>query len=99
MGGDDIWRTEYLNRVPAKIQAGRVLVHNRVRPPASDAVPGIDGFKAWVLHPDASGPPQIGMLEACECAWMPSLGPHYVPPGGPIKETVSDLRVEDLLGP
>ena len=98
MDESETWRSEYLNRIPSKLQAGRVLVHNRVRPPASDAVPGIDGFTAWVLHPVAPGPLEIGMLEGCECGWMPSLGLHYVFPGGQVKDAVRDLRVEDLVG-
>jgi hypothetical protein len=98
MDGGETWRSEYLNRVPVKIQAGRVLVHNRVRPPASDAVPGIDGFMAWVLHPVAPGPPEIGMLEACDCGWMPNLGPHYVFPDQPLEDAVVDLGDEDLVG-
>jgi hypothetical protein len=98
MDGEEKWLSEYLTRVPAKLQPGRALVHNRVRPPARDATPGIDGFKAWVLHPAAGHPILLDTLEACDCDWMPGLGTHYVFPGGPVNDAVPDLRVEDLVG-
>lgn len=84
--------------MPAKLQPGRALIHNRVRPPANDATPGIDGFKAWVLHPVVSHPIPVDTMEPCDCGWMPSLGIHYLLPGGPVNEAVPDLRVEDLVG-
>ena len=98
MAGEEKWLSEYLTRVPAKLQPGRALVHNRVQPHASDATPGIDGFEAWVLHPVAARPIPLESLEACNCEWMPSLGPHYVFPGGPVEEAVPDLRVADVVG-
>jgi hypothetical protein len=98
MADEEKWLSEYLERIPAKLQPGRALVHNRVRPPANDAIPGLDGFKAWVLHPVATRPIPLDTLEACDCGWMPSLGPHYIFPGGPVEDAVPDLRVEDVLG-
>ena len=60
---------QYLDRLPAAIPAGRVLVHNHVRPTRAL---GSRGFRAWVQAPDR--PPR---LEACPCDWAPELGQHY----------------------
>jgi hypothetical protein len=59
---------EYLRTVPDAVPAGRVVVHNRVRPAA---VLGERGFRAWLQAPDAD------KLEECDCGWAPRLGTHY----------------------
>jgi hypothetical protein len=60
--------SEYLSSLPAAIPAGRVLVHNHVRPAR---VLGSRGSRAWLEPSDADG------LEICGCDWAPELGDHY----------------------
>jgi hypothetical protein len=60
---------EYLDVIPAPsaIPAGKVVVHNSVRPTRRL---GSRGFRAWLSTP-------TGRLVACDCAWAPELGIHY----------------------
>jgi len=56
----------YLKKLPARITAGQVLVHNAVPP---TRVLGGRGFRAWTqptTHPLA--------VEECGCGWAPELG-------------------------
>jgi hypothetical protein len=59
---------EYLDRLPRALPAGRVLVHNHVRPARRL---GVRGFRAWLSPPDAT------RLQRCACGWAPELGAHY----------------------
>lgn len=59
--------THYLYKIPAEVPAGRVVVHNRVRPTRHL---GSRGFRAWLAEPS-------DRLEACGCDWAPELGEHY----------------------
>lgn len=54
-------------RSPADIPAGRVVVHNHVRPARRL---GMRGFRAYLVQP---GP----LITACGCGWAPELGTHY----------------------
>lgn len=54
--------------LPRTIPAGRVLVHNNVRPTRKL---GSRGFRAWLALPDTS------RLTRCECEWAPELGQHF----------------------
>ena len=60
---DYLWRTPKADEVPA----GRVVVHNSVRPALRL---GTRGFRAWVAAPH-------DRLEPCGCGWAPELGVHY----------------------
>jgi hypothetical protein len=59
---------EYLFELPASVPAGKVLVHNNVRPTRQL---GSLGFRAWLSPPDRL------KLEVCGCGWAPQLGQHY----------------------
>jgi Recombinase len=65
---------DYLNRLPATIPAGRVLVHNHVRPTRQL---GSRGFRVWLQAPDPA------RLDACPCGWAAELGQHYRVKGVP----------------
>jgi hypothetical protein len=60
---------EYLSRLPkpGEIPAGRVIVHNSVRPTRKL---GRRGFRAWLQFPGDT-------IEPCPCRWAPELGRHY----------------------
>lgn len=64
MAVDDM---QYLATIPRTAPAGRVVVHNHVRPTLKL---GSRGFRAWtqVLNPT---------VEACRSGWAPSLVKHY----------------------
>jgi hypothetical protein len=62
---------EYLDRLPAAIQPGKVLVHNRAQSAQSL---GMNGFRAWLV--DAADR-RHALREVCDCGWAPELGPHY----------------------
>jgi hypothetical protein len=64
---------EYLSKLPKAVPAGRVLVHNSVKPARTL---GTRGFRAWLSDPDPKN------LEACDCGWAPTLGGHYRVKGG-----------------
>jgi hypothetical protein len=53
----------YLRRVPREAPAGRVVVHNVVRPAR---VLGDRGFRAWTVPESELA---AGRLEACDCGW------------------------------
>ena len=59
----------YLERVPAEseIPAGRVLVHNNVRPATRL---GECGFRAWTQIPTDN-------LTPCDLGWAPEVPKHY----------------------
>ncbi len=59
----------YLAKIPAPpdVPAGRVVVHNQVRPTRRL---GFHGFRAWLAEPGDK-------LTACSCDWAPELGTHY----------------------
>jgi hypothetical protein len=99
MEDEEVWRTETLNRVPTKLFAHQVLVHNRVKPPGPNAKPSSDSFSAWILHPVDRGQPAENPFDPCTCGWLPGLGPHFVFPGEGWETPVPDLRVEDVLAP
>ncbi len=58
---------EYLKKIPQQVPAGRVVVHNTVRPTRHL---GSRGFRAWLDVPS----PEI---EVCPCGWASELGVHY----------------------
>ncbi len=61
---------EYLSKMPKDpkaLPAGKVLVHNHVRPTQRL---GMRGFRAWLDDPN-------GKYEICDCGWAPKLGAHY----------------------
>lgn len=58
---------EYLSRLPDTVPAGRVLVHNNVRPARRL---GSRGFRAWLQEPDPD------RLVVCDCGWAAELGQH-----------------------
>ena len=62
---------DYLDRLPAAIQPGKVLVHNRAQSAQSL---GMNGFRAWLV--DAADR-RHARRELCDCGWAPELGPHY----------------------
>lgn len=57
----------YVSAIPRTLPAGRVLVHNFVRP---QPVLGLNGFRAWLEAPSE-------LLERCDCPWAPRLDAHY----------------------
>ena len=60
----------YLEKIPVSaddISAGRIVVHNNVRPSRRL---GKRGFRAWLDEP---GPDK----EPCDCGWAPQIGRHY----------------------
>jgi hypothetical protein len=59
---------QYLRTLPAAVPAGRVLVHNCVRPRRRL---GASGFRAWLSLP--SNP----RLVVCGCGWAAELGQHF----------------------
>jgi len=63
--------TEYLDRLPATIPPGKLLVHNSVRPQRQL---GLNGFRAFLIKADGRW---RGRCEPCDCAWAPKLGQHY----------------------
>ncbi len=58
---------EYLTKIPQQVPAGRIVVHNKVRPTRRLSS---RGFRAWLDDPS----PQ---LEVCPCGWASELGGHY----------------------
>jgi len=72
--------------IPRTVPAGRVLVHNHVRPVYSvhgirperagervapgDLFQGLDGFRAWTQVKSAR-------LVRCNCGWAPLVPVHY----------------------
>ena len=59
---------EYVSRLPDAVPAGKVLVHNHVRPQGRL---GMNGFRAWL------SPAGTARLEVCDCGWAPKLGQHF----------------------
>lgn len=59
---------EYLFKLPKAVLAGRVLVHNHVRPTRHI---GSRGFRIWLALPETPH------LEVCGCDWAPELGRHF----------------------
>ena len=61
---------EYLFQLPkpGQVPAGKVVVHNNVRPTRNF---GSRGFRAWL-----ESEPQQNLLP-CPCDWAPELGTHY----------------------
>ena len=58
----------YLVALPTEIPAGKVLVHNQVRPTRRL---GLRGFRAWLADADPDH------QAVCPCTWAPELGVHY----------------------
>ena len=58
----------YPAKMPDRLPAGRIIVHNHVRPPAQHQ--GQRGFRFWIAEPDDRYVP-------CFCGWAPHLGKHY----------------------
>lgn len=67
---------EYLTAIPAELPAGRLLVHNHVRPTRRL---GSRGFRAWLADEAAEN------YEVCGCGWAAELPEHYLSrrPGRP----------------
>lgn len=63
----DELRVEYLSSIPVEVPAGRVVVHNNVRPTRRM---GSRGFRAWLIEPSER-------LVVCGCDWAPELDEHY----------------------
>ena len=57
----------YLRRVPKVVPAGRIVVHNHVRPMP---VLGENGFRAWT-EPEGT-PDRV----VCVCSWASHLDEH-----------------------
>ena len=62
---------EYLDKLPATIPPGKILVHNHVQPTRGL---GSRGFRAWLADPDDN---RRAPREECDCGWAPELGTHY----------------------
>ena len=60
-------RMEYVFNMPKAVPAGKVLVHNHVRPTLRL---GFAGFRAWLDDPGET-------YEICDCGWAPKLSDHY----------------------
>jgi hypothetical protein len=58
---------EYVFNLPEAVPAGKVLVHNHVRPTSRL---GFAGFRAWLDDPGEN-------YEVCDCGWAPKLSDHY----------------------
>jgi hypothetical protein len=56
---------DYVLRIPRRIPAGHVLVHNHIWPPIWES-----GFRAWLVPPDPE-------LIVCDCGWAPRLKQHF----------------------
>lgn len=73
---------EYLFEIPAGVPAGRIVVHNHVRPDLdpnrradgvesmADVTLGMNGFRAWLAAPGHR-------YVRCSCPWAPELPEHY----------------------
>lgn len=62
----------YLSNVPTTVPAGRIVVHNHVRPPGYPEIRlGFQGFRAW------TEPAETPKRVRCECGWAPHLDEHY----------------------
>ena len=59
---------EYLFKLPTVLPAGKVLVHNQVKPTRRI---GSRGFRFWLSTPEDR------TLERCDCRWAPELGTHF----------------------
>lgn len=59
---------EYLFKLPVVVPAGKVLVHNQVRPTRRL---GSRGFRAWLSSPDPAA------YVVCDCGGAPELGVHW----------------------
>ena len=76
--------------LPRKVPAGRIVVHNHVRPEGFPNVPlGWCGFRAWTDAPTgqiaSDGTPYRVLV--CRCGWAPHLREHYrVNFDGPAQE-------------
>jgi hypothetical protein len=60
---------QYLRYIPRKLPAGKLLVHNKVRPVKHI---GLNGFRIWLQSPEDDP-----KLVVCKCGWAPHLGEHY----------------------
>ena len=58
---------DYLKSLPKQIPAGKLLVHNQVKPAKRL---GTGGFRAWLAETDLG-------IELCNCGWAAELGNHY----------------------
>jgi len=63
-----IYEVRYCRDVPRELSAGRVLVHNGVRPVARRC--GRRGSRFWTQIESSN-------LERCDCGWAPELAEHY----------------------
>ncbi len=61
-------KMKYLRSMPKYVPAGKVVVHNHVRPQRGL---GMDGFRAWLQSPDPA------RLVECDCKWAPELSQHF----------------------
>jgi hypothetical protein len=59
---------DYLSKLPKRVPAGRVLIHNHVKPTRRL---GSRGFRAWLAAEDTPG------IEACDCGWCPEFERHF----------------------
>ena len=74
----------YLTKLGGEIPAGRVVVHNQVRPTRRL---GSRGFRAWLAEPSER-------LVLCGCDWAPELGEHYR-----VKEEILRAAIARVLPP
>ena len=58
---------EYPRRISRSIPAGKVLVHNSVRPARAQ---GLRGSRFWLQEPSDK-------LVRCDCAWAREIDEHY----------------------
>ena len=64
----------YIPYIPRAVPAGKIVVHNHVRPEGFPNVPvGWEGFRVWLDVPT----PKDYRVTGCRCGWAPHLKKHY----------------------
>ena len=64
---------DYIDELPKEVPAGRILVHNWIRPVALRQ--GTRGSRYWLSSAGAT------RYAVCNCGWSPELGVHYTSVG------------------
>ena len=64
---------DYIDELPKEVPAGRILVHNWIRPVAVRQ--GTRGSRYWL---SSAGTTKYAI---CDCGWSPELGVHYTSVG------------------
>ena len=71
---------------PKTVPAGKVLVHNFVKPTSPRQRNGLRGFRVW-LAPSGSA-----TVEPCSCPWAPEVAQHYT-----VKDSVFEASKAELM--